>query len=356
MIIDRQVALAFDDIHLEPQKSEVPSRSNIPLDVRLNRTGHMLRAPIIASPMDTISGVQMAIKIRQTVGGMAVLHRYCSIESQVENFKCIKRDLGADTVVGAAVGISGDYLDRASALINAGVDIICIDVAHGHLALMRDAIYNIRKIGGEKIHIMAGNIATSQGYSDLSDWGADSVRVGVGSGSICTTRVQTGHGVPVLQSLLDIYEWKLSKKDKTNFAQVICDGGMRSSGDIVKAIAVGADMVMTGSLLAGTDETPGEIVMREGAKFKKYRGMASAQAQLDWRGVVNSNEGIETYVPYVGSVELILKELVKGIITGLSYSGGENIADFVKKVKIRVVSPASAVEALPHIELRNKNG
>ena len=179
--------------------------------------------------------------------------------------------------VAAAVGTSGDYLERAAALVGHGAKILCVDVAHGHHVLMKLALTKLRELFGDTVHIMAGNVATLEGYNDLVDWGADSVRCNIGGGSICSTRIQTGHGVPGLHTIIDC-----ARSDRN--APIIADGGIRNSGDIVKALAAGADFVMLGSLLSGTDETPGDVINTREGKFKSYRGMASKDAQVEWRG------------------------------------------------------------------------
>jgi IMP dehydrogenase len=189
---------------------------------------------------------------------------------------------------------------------------------------------------------MAGNIATLAGFDALADWGADSIRVGIGGGSICSTRLQTGHGIPTFQSILDC-----SRSAKN--VSLIADGGIRTSGDIVKALAAGADFVMLGSLLAGTYETPGEILHTKGGKKKVYRGMASKEAQTAWRGSVSSIEGVSHVVSYTGPVEDILSELAIGIRSGLSYAGARNMPEFQAKSQFLRQTNAGQVESLTHI-------
>jgi len=247
--------------------------------------------------------------------------------------------------VGAAVGVSGDYFDRTANLVAAGVRIICIDIAHGHHTMMRHALKTLRNTYGNAIHIMAGNVATPQAFNDLADWGADSIRVGIGGGSICSTRVQTGHGVPTLQSIIDC---STSDRDAT----LIADGGIRTSGDIVKALAAGADFVMLGSLIAGATEAPGDPVYISGEMFKTYRGMASKDAQLAWRGHTASVEGVSSMVPVIGKVASTLDDLETGIRSGLSYSGALNISELQSKSKFIQQSSAGAVESSTHISKR----
>jgi IMP dehydrogenase len=192
---------------------------------------------------------------------------------------------------------------------------------------------------------MAGNVATLKGFNDLADWGADSIRVGIGGGSICSTRTQTGHGQPTFSSILDCTQ---SDRD----ALLIADGGIRSAGDIVKALAAGADLVMVGSLLAGTEETPGKLYERkDGHSVKAYRGMASKEAQIEWRGRVSSDEGVSRFIPYKGSVRPILKSLDKNIRSGLSYSGASTILDLQVKAKFIRQTISAQVESSTHVDL-----
>jgi len=210
---------------------------------------------------------------------------------------------------------------------------------------MKEALYELRQIFNDNIHIMAGNVATLKGFNDLVDWGANSVRVGIGGGSICSTRIQTGHGIPTLQSILDC---SISDRDAT----IIADGGIKTSGDIVKALAAGADFVMLGSMLAGTDESPGEIVVVGGESRKVYRGMASKDAQISWRGHTASIEGISSTVPYRGSVKDRIDEICIGIRSGLSYTGARNISELQAKSQFISQSSAGTTEGLTHINFQ----
>lgn len=332
-------ALAFDDVLLQPKFSRIKSRSEINLSSAFNDT-HSLRLPIIASPMDTVSESPMAAAM-DTAGGMAVIHRYNTIDEQCKHIEC----LPADCMVGAAIGVSGDYMERATELYKASCRIFCVDIAHGHHVLMKEALGNLRNTFGNTVTIMAGNVATMSGFNDLADWGADAVRVGIGGGSICSTRIQTGHGIPTLQSVLDC-----SKSDRA--AALIADGGIRTSGDIVKAIAAGADFVMLGSLLAGTSESPGRLIKQgDGSMRKVYRGMASKEAQIDWRGHTASVEGVTSSVPLKGSVATVLKDLERGIRSGYSYSGCRTTAEFQAYATFIRQTQAGATESSTHIML-----
>ncbi len=331
--------ITFDDVLLVPQYSEILSRKQIDLSVNLGDNLLDLQCPFVSSPMDTVTEHTMAISMAK-YGGLGIVHRYNTIKGQAD----IVREVQMKTdKVAAAIGVSGDFLERAQAVISEGAKILCVDVAHGHHALMKNALKKLRDIFSDDIHIMAGNVATLDGFNDLADWGADSIRVGIGGGSICSTRIQTGHGVPTLQSILDC-----SQTDRN--ALIIADGGMRSTGDIAKAIAAGADLVMCGSLFAGTDESPGEVFSAsDNKKYKVYRGMASVEAQRDWKGSHNSVEGISTTIPYKGSIKDIIELMKKQLASACSYSGAVSLSEFRNKSELIVQSNSAQQESSTHI-------
>ena len=333
--------LTYNDILLEPQYSDIRSRSEVSIASALSGPYAYvsLRLPIITSPMDTVSEQQMGVAMWEE-GGLAIVHRYNTIEEQLDIMDSII--VGSQCNAGAAIGTSGDYLDRATALCEVGVRILCVDVAHGHHILMKEALSELRSAFGDSVHIMAGNVATLEGYNDLVDWGADSVRCNIGGGSICSTRIQTGHGVPGLQTIIDC-----AGSDRN--APIIADGGIRNSGDIVKALAAGADFVMLGSLLSGTDEAPGDVITTRKGKFKSYRGMASKDAQIQWRGKTSSLEGIATTVPCKGPVAGVLTELERGIRSGLSYSGARSIKELQAKAQFIRQTASGQLESSTHI-------
>jgi len=289
--------------------------------------------------MDTITDSSMAVAMGQS-GGLGIIHRYNTIQEQSKQV----RRTHANCLVGAAIGVTGDYIDRAKALVESGCDILCIDVAHGHHALMRHALTTLRNTIGHDVHIMAGNVATLEGFNALADWGANSIRVGIGGGSICSTRIETGHGVPTLQSIIDC-----SQSDRD--VALVADGGLKKPGDIVKALACGADFVILGSMLAGTSESPGQIVYNNGIQYKTYRGMASVEAQIDWRGHTSSVEGVSHVVPLRGSVSSILNGLSNSIRSGLSYSGALNLKELRSKSKVIKQTSAGLTESNTHIKL-----
>jgi IMP dehydrogenase len=335
--------ICYDDVLLVPKYSDIRSRSEIDISADLGK-GLNLQVPVIASPMDTISEQKMAAKMSDC-GGVAVVHRYNTIEEQAR-FISKAKEVSNNLTVGGAIGISGDYLNRAAVLNAIAVDFICVDVAHGHHIAMKEAMAALRSLLGEDLHIMAGNVATLEGVNDLADWGANSVRCNIGGGSICSTRIQTGHGLPGLQTIFDCAQTDRDVK-------IIADGGIKTSGDIVKALAAGADAVMVGSLLAGTDETPGDIMTdKDGHRWKLYRGMASKEAQISWRGKYSSFEGVSTTLPYRGPVTPIMDDIERGIRSGLSYSGARNIGELHAKAEFVGQTAAGFSESKTHITKR----
>jgi len=335
--------LCFDDVLLEPKYSEIESRRTINIGNNLSeKIG--LNLPIISAPMDTVTETSMAISIKKECGGLGIIHRYNTIEEQCKLVSdCFPRLI----TVGAAIGVQGDYFERAQELVESGAKVICVDVAHGHHILMKNALTKLKQ-SLSSVHIMAGNVATENAFRDLADWGADSIKVGIGGGSICSTRIQTGHGVPTFQSVLDC-----AFVSKSTGVKLIADGGIKNSGDIVKALAAGADFVMLGSLLAGTKESPGQVISTPkdmcNGKMKIYRGMASKEAQRDWKGSVSSQEGVSTYVPYKGSVVDVLDDLEVGIRSGFSYSGAKDLTKLQERATFIQQSNASCKESSTHI-------
>jgi IMP dehydrogenase len=335
-----QEAVTYNDVLLVPQYSDIKSRNEVKLTSNLS--DNQFRLPIIASPMDTVSEKDMVVAMADE-GGLAIIHRYNTIKEQANIVEhSIANLMNPDSSVAAAIGTSGDYLERAVTLVDRGANILCVDVAHGHHILMKQVLQELRGRLNDSVHIMAGNVATLEGYNDLVDWGADSVRCNIGGGSICSTRIQTGHGVPGLHTIIDC-----ARSDRN--APIIADGGIRNSGDIVKALAAGADFVMLGSLLSGTDETPGNIINTREGKFKAYRGMASKDAQVEWRGRTASLEGIATTVPCKGPVRDILLELERGIRSGLSYSGARSITELQAKARFIRQTSSGQTESGTHI-------
>jgi|SaaInl25SG_5_DNA_1037380.scaffolds.fasta_scaffold08043_2 IMP dehydrogenase len=331
--------LSFDDILLVPQYADIASRKDVSLKSTIGigtKRSIGLSLPLIAAPMDTVCEWEMAAAMRKS-GGLGIIHRYMPIEKQVEQ---VKLAVAAGQTVGGSVGARGDFLSEASLLYDAGASMVLIDVANGHSQYAIDAVKRLRQMVGNQHHIMAGNVSTWEGYARLADAGVDSVRVGIGGGSACTTRVVSGHGMPTLASIMDIRKnYKYG-----DGPDIIADGGIRNSGDAAKALAAGANAVMVGRILAGTDESPGEVV--DGRKI--FRGMASREAQEDGRGSVSGVEGISTTIPYVGKVENVLQDFEAGLRSALSYTGVENLIDFHTESVYNRVSSNSLNETKPH--------
>lgn len=338
-----RTALSYDDVLLVPKYSEVVSRKDISLESVLDEARNLkFQLPLITSPMDTITENKMATQIAK-LGGLGIIHRYNTKELQLEIFlKTIKEV--ENTKVGVAIGVTGDSLDRACLLTANGCKILCVDVAHGHLKIVGDFIQTLKGWIPNDVHVMAGNVATPEGAKFLQDAGADSLRCNIGGGSICSTRISCGHGIPAWQTIHDIVESGIVS------IPLIADGGIKNSGDFAKALAVGADFGMIGSLVSGTTETPGELFTKDdGSKFKCYRGMASREAQKDWRGASASVEGISTLVRYKGPVECIVRDLEVGIRSAFSYSGAFNLKQFQSKTEFIIQTAGGQLESSTHI-------
>ena len=340
-------ALTYDDIQLIPNFSDVQTRQDIKLTTSVSRNWS-IDIPIVGSCMDTVTEYEMAATLME-MGGVGCIHRFMSIEEQVKQVKKLVAFRDSDLTLShlpimAAVGVVGDYLDRAVALEEAGCNIILIDVAHGHHANMEVALTELKANLEEITDVIAGNIATADAAEDLIAWGADGLRVGIGGGSLCTTRVKTGFGVPNVTSIMDVF-----RVAENEGIPIMADGGIKSSGDIAKALAVGADCVMVGSLLAGTKESPGAILETPGGLFKRYRGSASLETKITHNQKQRNVEGESTTIPFKGGVKFILAGLVDGVRSAFSYAGADNIYDYYSRADWNVVTNAGLAEAKPHL-------
>ena len=336
-IADHPEGLTFDDVLVVPQKSSVRSRKDPDLTSRI--TKKLSRPlPIISSNMDTVTEGEMA-KTMSELGGMGIIHRFINAGDQVHEVN-IAND-SSDPVVAASIGVGEAAKDRAQALVDAGVGILTIDVAHGHSVQMLEITEWVKKTFPE-VEVIAGNVATPDAVVDLANSGADAIKVGIGPGSMCTTRVITGCGVPQLTAI-SMCALAAEKYD----IPIIADGGLKSSGDIFKAFCAGADSVMVGSLLAGTLETPGRV--RNGKKL--YRGMASRSAQDSWRGGVTQGmapEGESHMIPVKGHAADVISELSGGVKSGMSYVNATMFSEIKENARFIRMSPSGFRESVAH--------
>ena len=339
-ILERSRGLTFDDVLLMPRHSEMNSRKAPQLESRVTKN-FTLKTPIISANMDTVTESEMALKMAE-LGGLGILHRFMNTEEQVKQVKLIREKIKSMKLpVAASIGVKEDGMRRADALADAGVDIFTIDIAHGDSVMMFETLEYVKK-KYPHIDVIAGNTAMPEGVKGLIEHGADAVKVGIGPGSMCTTRIITGCGVPQLTAVamcvVEAQKYKIP---------VIADGGIKTSGDIVKAFAAGAQTVMLGSMLSGCLETPGEI---EGGR-KRYRGMASKDAQVSWRGELPQGmaaEGEARWVNCKGSVENIVHELCGGIRSGMTYLNANTLADIHKNARFMEMTASGMMESKPH--------
>ena len=397
--------LTYDDVNIVPKYSELESRKDVKLNTRFTKNTE-LTIPIVSSPMDTITEEKMAVEMMDW-GGVGIIHRFMDIDKQARMMKSLhyewdryfmplsgnnneeertidkewdewwnsikhwnhpptksdwkvmkERFWWADNMIKdddvwrkrprcAAIGVTGDYKERAQELVKNGCNVLLIDVAHGHHVLVKNVIEELRNEFGKDVEIIGGSIATKEAAKELCEWGVDGLRVGIGNGSLCETRIRTGVGIPQFSALLDI----CSITDDYN-VPVIADGGIRYVGDICKGLGCGADSVMLGSLLAGTKETPGDITKvgewPNERLYKKYRGSASIDFKGD-RGESRNIEGNSKIIPYKGKVKRIISDIRDGISSSCSYVGARDILDFQSKCEFVQVTQAGVVEAKPHL-------
>ena len=347
-------SLTFDDVLLLPRYSDIlPSETDISIELTKRI---FLKAPFLSSAMDTVTESKMAIAMAQA-GGIGIVHRNLNIKDQIkEIFKVKKKKL----VVGAAVGTNKEDLLRAKMLIDNGCDLIVIDTAHGHTKKVLNLLSNLKKIN-KKIPLCVGNVATGEAAKKLYDSGADIIKVGIGPGSICTTRMVAGIGVPQISAIMEVKRALKNKKIK-----IISDGGIKFSGDIVKAIAAGADAIMMGSIFAGTDESPGKKFKIKGKIYKSYRGMGSIGAMSS--GSANRYfqknfkdkskfvpEGVEGRVAYKGNVSKIIYQLKGGLRSSMGYIGAKNLKEISKNAKFIKITKAGFYESMVHsVEMTEK--
>ena len=341
-------ALTFDDVTLVPKYSEIlPSE----VDTSIKLTNNLkLRIPLLSSAMDTVTESKMAIAIAKA-GGLGVIHRNLDIKTQISEIKKVKIK---KFLVGAAVGAGPSEFKRADAILKENIDMIVVDTAHGHTKKVSEIIKFIKKRKNKKTALCAGNIATPEAAKFLLKLGVDIIKVGIGPGSICTTRLVAGIGVPQLSAILAVRNGVKNKNVK-----IISDGGIKYSGDLAKAFAAGADAVMVGSLFAGTDETPGKLIRRGGKLFKSFRGMGSVGAmnkgsadryfqskQKDIAKYVP--EGVEGFAKYKGKVEKIIFKLIGGLKSSMGYLGSKQIKYLKNKPQFVKITKAGFYESMVH--------
>ena len=340
-------ALTFDDVLLAPRYSSVlPSETNLHTDLGYNIK---LKLPFLSSAMDTVTESSMAVAIAKR-GGLGIIHRNLSISDQSKEIKKVKNK---NLLVGAAVGTGDNDIIRVKSILEAGVDLIVVDTAHGHSQKVLQSLSKIKKINLKK-PICVGNIASAEAAVRLYNEGADILKIGIGPGSICTTRMIAGIGVPQITAILEVKKAMKNKKIK-----IISDGGIKFSGDIVKGIAAGADAIMMGSIFAGTKESPGKKYKYKNKFYKSYRGMGSIGAM----SAGSSNryfqknykdkskfipEGVEARVIYKGSVDKILHQLQGGLRSSMGYIGAKKMNEIQKKAKFVKITKAGFYESMVH--------
>jgi len=341
-------ALTFDDVTMTPKYSEVLP-SDVDTSTRLSKN-LILKIPLLSSAMDTVTESKMAIALAKA-GGIGVIHRNLNIKKQIEEIKKVKK---LKLLVGAAVGAGPLELKRAEAILKEKIDLIVVDTAHGHSKKVAEIIKAIKKKKTNKTALCAGNIATAEAAKFLIKLGVDIVKVGIGPGSICTTRLVAGIGVPQLSAILEV-----KKVIKNNKVKIISDGGIKYSGDLAKALSAGADAIMIGSLFAGSTETPGKLIKKNGKFYKSFRGMGSVGAmnkgsadryfqkkQKDSSKYVP--EGVEGFVKFKGSVSNIIYKLVGGLKSSMGYLGSKKIFNLKKNPHFVKITKAGFYESMVH--------
>jgi IMP dehydrogenase len=335
-------AYTFDDLNLVPQFSNIESRKKPNVETTIGTIN--LKIPIIAAPMNTIISTKLARKMNK-LGGTAVLHRYSSIEKQVNQFSCSYPEIFC------AIGASGDFMERATELYNNSCRNFCIDIANGHSLICINAIKKL-KSKFNNINIMAGNVCTYKGAKALYNNGANIIRVGIGGGSVCKTRLVTGFGVPQLTAIEDVAEQRNMVSE--NSFSIVADGGIRNSGDIVKALAMGADAVMIGGLLAGTKESPGQTIEIDGNLYKQFMGMASEEGRASWFNEKDSlfvPEGASVLTPYKGKISKIITQLIGGLKVGMTFANAKNLKELYENAEWIEVTNNGHKEGNPNTKI-----
>lgn len=333
---------SFDDVLIVPKYNRVNSRKDVSFRTKVTKH-YYIDIPLVVANMDTVCESRMAITIGK-MGGLGVIHRFLTIEDQVKEVLKVKNE---NLLTAAAVGIK-DYKERGEKLIEAGAKILVLDVAHGHSKTVGKTL-DYFKTSYPSVDIMVGNVATKDAAEYFISKNADGIKVGIGPGSMCTTRIMTGAGVPQITAIMDVYE------ACQNIVPICADGGIKVSGDITKAIGAGADTVMLGSLFSGTEETPGVIIEKDGKKYKEYRGMASFSATVKKMALDGTKqdeivhvEGERTLVEYKGSVVPTINKLLGGLASGMTYMGAQNIEKIKGKADFITITSSGIKESIAH--------
>ncbi len=340
---------SYNDLLIVPKYNKIRSRTEVNFKTRITRN-YSIEIPIVAANMDTVCDSKMAIALGK-LGGLGVIHQFMSIEEEASEVEKVKKE---GLIAAAAIGVK-DVEKRVEALAKAGVNILVIDLAHGHSKYAGKTLDYLKQ-NYPKIDIIAGNIATKDAAEYFLSKGADGIKVGIGPGSMCTTRIMTGAGVPQVTAIMDVYE-------ATKGEIPICaDGGIKNPGDIVKALGAGASTVMLGYLFAGTEEAPGEVIERNLKKFKSYRGSASFNASLKKAKIqgeenkkIISVEGEETLIPYKGSITPIIEKYLGGLASGMTYIGANEMKKIVGKADFIEISSAGFEESIANGIKQNKD-
>lgn len=332
---------SYDDVLIVPKYNKIRSRKEVDFKTKVTKN-YSVNIPLIAANMDTVCEAEMAIALGK-MGGLGVLHRFMTQAQQIAQVKRVKKE---GLLCAVAIGIK-DYEERVPKLAEAGVNILVLDIAHGHSKYAGKTLDWIKKYYPQ-LDVMCGNIATKDAAEYFLSKGADAIKVGIGPGSMCTTRIMSGAGVPQITALMDVYE-------ATKGEIPICaDGGIKYPGDLVKAIGAGADTIMLGFIFAGTKEAPGKIIKKKGKYFKAYRGMASYDATIKKlelnkeKAEVISVEGESTTIPYKGPIEPIIKRFMGGLASGMTYIGADNMKRIIGKADFHCMTTAGRGESIAH--------
>jgi IMP dehydrogenase len=339
-------SLCFDDVLLKPRYSDIESRSQVDISVKLEKPGFMveLKHPIVPANMATITGLEMARFIVKT-DGLAIVHRFMPVPDQLAVPKTLEKELGKDiwNRVGLSIGVQSVDREAIDHFAANGLRVVCIDIAHGDSKQCVEMCQYIHE-KYPTMFLIAGNVATVEGAKRLWAAGADACKIGIGSGALCTTRIQTGNGIPTFSATRDISECREDEMGLYENRYVIADGGIKNAGDVVKSLAAGANLVMCGSLFAGCDETPGTISWVEGKPYRKFVGSSTHKT--------SHIEGVEALVAEKGKASNVLTKILDGVKSGCSYQGAHDLNELRKNASFVRITNNGMIESHPHINGR----